>query len=109
MITKDSINIYKTDYREDNSVTDFDGDDITVYVGYDQYVYINKIFGATVAEPVRIHFDLQNCAWVVERERSFPCKGHKENVEEEHAAQCEDSIWEEKIRWFAQESLKDAE
>jgi hypothetical protein len=86
------------------------GQPIEVRIGNDNIVEIYKWLGATAAEKVRIRFDLPNCEWVVERLRDFPCKGHTfETVELEHKQLCKESIWEEKIRWHAQETFEEFE
>lgn len=71
-------------------------EDITINTCANKYIYVDKLYGPLMAELIRIHLDLENYDWVLERQR-LDTVFHDENTPH---------IWEEKARWHCQETFK---
>jgi hypothetical protein len=69
-------------------------EDLRVNTCADKYIYIDKLYGPLMAEEVRIHLDLENYEWVVERQR----------LDTEFIDENTPVVWEEKARWNCQET-----
>jgi|GEM_PF-6003386 hypothetical protein len=91
-----------------DTVMDSKGNAINVGVSHNQYVYIEKVIGATCADSIRVHMNLETAEWIIERQRDYPCKGHDlEAPAEEHHRTCKESIWEVIYRVYCQEAQND--
>lgn len=51
-----------------------DLDEITVDMGSNNRIVIDKLFGSSVFMNLRITPDLEKCEWVIERETFLPCE-----------------------------------
>lgn len=98
MIDEQNTHVRETKYSIDISppVTERK---VTIEIAADQKIYIQKLYGPLAAEEVRIYLDLTTRSWIIER-----CR-----MDTVYEYEYSERIWEEKARWYCQETFKDDE